>query len=133
VSREADGVVALGDPPVVEVAGSPVTAPGVLRLARALTVIMPGADGAEGLAAPPTLSWGDHPSEARFEVDVLNAAGLTVMTRAEPAHDGSSAAVPFDVPFVAGQIYRFRARAFDAGGALLSKTEDRRGVFFLVE
>jgi hypothetical protein len=133
VSREADGTVAVSDAPPVEVAGADVTVAEPLRLAPALPLVGPGVDRAEGVLSAPALVWGDTGGEEQYQVDVINAVGLVVLARTAPAQAGGNGQVAFDVPFVAGQLYRFRARALGAGGALLTKTEDRRGVFFLTE
>jgi hypothetical protein len=133
VDRATDGYVAVDEPVAVDVESQSFNVPSPPRLVPAIAIVRPGAGGPEGVSGQPQLSWGDITGEDHYEVDVVNAAGLTVYTRSEPAHDGSSPVLTFDVPFVAGQLYRFRARAVDAGGHLLSKTEDRRGVFFFKE
>jgi hypothetical protein len=126
VSREADGVVPLDDAPEIVVAGGEVAVPGALRLAEALAVVSPGAGGPEGLRQPPALAWRPHAAAARYRVEVWNLAGLRVFEREVAAAD----AIAYMGPLVRGQVYRFEARALDAGGALLSRTDDRRGVFF---
>ena len=127
VSRELDGLVPLDDAPEITVAGADVALPGTLRVAPALEVVAPGAGAPEGVRQPPSLAWQPHGGQASYRVEVWNAPGLRVMEG-----EVADAQAAYTGPLVRGQLYRFQARALDAGGALLSRTEDRRGVFFLL-
>jgi len=131
VSRDADGFVPIDEPPAVEVSGAAVTVAGRLRLVPALTVLAPGANGPEGVRQAPELSWQDHGAEASYRLEVWNAIGLRVFERDLPAATAPPE-VGYDGPLIVGQTYRFQARALDPQGALLTRTEDRRGVFYLV-
>jgi hypothetical protein len=125
-------VVPLDEPTVIDVSGTEVTVGGSMRLVPALHILGPGADGPQGVTQAPALSWQDEAGETGYRLEVWNAIGLLVFERDLPAAT-TSPEIAYGGPLIAGQVYRFQARALGPGGALLTRTEDRRGVFFLAQ
>jgi len=111
------------------------------KVTEALDVVGPGAEAAESVTAPVTLTWADDSSVDKFEVIVFNALGDMVWCRADsvtcPAGGGSlpsvsgsaNVSVIYDGPLDPGMYYQFRATSW-RGTSPISSTEDLRGVFF---
>jgi hypothetical protein len=130
ISRAVDGLVAVGAAPEVSVAGEDVEVGDRLRLVPALAVLSPGAQGLEGTGPAPALSWMDDDAEARYQVRVINLAGVEVFARSEPAHGGDDPSLLFQGSLVRGMVYRLTVEALDERGAVITRTEERRGLFF---
>lgn len=130
VSRAVDGLVSVGALPRVVVAGQNVEVADRLRLVPAIAVISPGAQGLEGTGPAPMLSWTDDDAEASYRVRVTNLAGVEVYSRSEPRHTGGNVALLFEGSLVRGMVYRLTVEALDDRGNVITRTEERRGVFF---
>ncbi|RAL25388.1 hypothetical protein DL240_04035 [Lujinxingia litoralis] len=101
------------------------------KVTAALDTVTPGAEGPEGLTAPPTLTWGPASNAQWYDVVVFNAYGDVVWEANDiPSAGGSTnLSVAYEGPFEEGMYYQFRATAYRADSAI-SSTEDLRGVFY---
>jgi hypothetical protein len=131
VNRAADDLVPVGALPRVTVAGADTAVETRLRLVPAIAVRSPGAGAQPEATGPtPTLSWMDDDAEASYRVRVTNLAGVELFARTEPARAGTDPSVMFAGSLVRGMMYRLTVEALDQTGTTITRSEDRRGIFF---
>jgi hypothetical protein len=113
----------------ITVSGSDVSVTG-FKVTGALLVLGPGADGAEAVTAPVTLSWQDDSSEDEYQIVVYDALGTLVWQLSRDGATGHDpVTVEFPGPLEAGMYYQFRVTSLK-DGVPISSTEDLKGVFF---
>jgi hypothetical protein len=115
------------------VAGQSVEAPG-FKITGSLDVITPGAGGAEEVQGNPVFSWVDDSGEDRYHIQVFDTFGEMIWEDPNvPGSSGSDPEVPYGgPPLESGMYYQFRVTSFDVNDRPLSRTEDLKGVFFLL-
>jgi hypothetical protein len=102
------------------------------KVTGAMTLVGPGLDEPELVAAAPTLEWADDAGEDTYLVEVFDAYGDLVWMKEIPAVSGQATVqVPYEGPLDPGMYYQFRATARDNSATPLSRTEDLRGVFYV--
>jgi hypothetical protein len=101
------------------------------KVTGALDVITPGAAGPEIVtSATPTLSWVDDSGEDSYLLEVYDAFGDVVWSTILPKSTGSNPSVTYaGTALVPGMYYQFKAFSKNTGGAVISSTEDLKGVF----
>jgi hypothetical protein len=114
-------------------AGQSVEAPS-FKITGALDVIAPGAEGPDEVTGTPVFSWVDDSGEDGYHIEVFDTFGEMIWE--DPFIDkftGSDPEVPYGgPPLESGMYYQFRATSYDTNGRLLSRTEDLKGVFFVL-
>ena len=114
-------------------AGQSVEAPS-FKITGSLDVIAPGAEGPDEVTGTPVFSWVDDSGEDRYHIEVLDTFG--VMIWEDPNIPGSSGSDPEVMyggpPLESGMYYQFRVTSFDVNNRPLSRTEDLKGVLFLL-
>lgn len=101
------------------------------KVTEAITLVGPGANGAESVTAKPTLSWMRDPSAKDYHVQVFDALGEIVMD--EHTNSGGTTSIPYTGPLDSGMYYQVRVTSFDDASPTpnaIANTEDLRGVFF---
>ena len=78
----------------------------------------------------PALSWMDDDAETTYLVRVTNLAGVELYRRVEPGHQGDAPSLLFEGSLVRGMVYRLTVEARDVLDAVITRTEERRGIFF---
>jgi len=131
-SPDNDGQALVGAPlvdapPTVDVtAGVDAIVTSAIRIAPAVKILGPGANGPEALVAPPTLSWQAVSGAESYRVTVIS--GVDVAAWEPKTTTGTT--IPYGGQFAAGGFYRFRVQALDGKGVLIASSEDLRGIFY---
>jgi hypothetical protein len=113
--------------------GQSVEAP-TFKITGALDVITPGAEGPDEVTGTPVFSWVDDSGEDGYHIEVFDTFGEIIWENPSiPKFTGSDPEVPYaGPPLESGMYYQFRVTSYDGTGRLLSRTEDLKGVFFVL-
>ena len=100
------------------------------KVTAAVELVGPGKDGPEGIpTATPTFAWTAYPNADAYVLEVFDALGSPLWTKAIP--DKSTTTAVYDGPALTrGQVYQWRATALRKQ-LPTSMTEELRGVIFL--
>ncbi len=101
------------------------------KVVEALETFGPGADGPEGVADKPTLSWGPISNGDHYDVIVFDALGNVTFEEEQIPHEGGKREyeIEYDGEFDEGMYYQFRATAHRMGSQQTT-TEMLLGVFY---
>ena len=137
--RDPDLCIAGTDDVHIQVAAAtPLAIPDSFKVTGALSVVEPGALGAEMVLGDPTFSWGDDAGEDQYLVELFDAYGQLAWSKTMAGVSSGTPSMLYDgAPLQASMYYQFRVTSSALGGGMnavrcsRSRTEDLKGVFYV--